>query len=296
MIHYEQCPVCSSSDLKFVFNVKDHTVSGSEFAVWECNGCTLRFTQDIPGPDEIGPYYQSEDYISHTETKKGFINSAYHAVRKFTLQQKKNLVNRQTGLKKGRILDIGCGTGAFLEVMQSAGWQAQGLEPDEGARAIARKRGVPVLPSGELFNLTVSFDAITMWHVLEHVHQLHNYMENIRSLLHTGGAIFIAVPNYTSADAMEYGKFWAAYDVPRHLYHFSPLSMQTLVHIHGLEIVNQVPMWFDSFYVSMLSEKYRSGVNGHISAFWQGLKSNASAMGKTGKCSSVIYVIKRGRS
>jgi SAM-dependent methyltransferase len=296
MIHYEQCPVCSSSDLKFVFNVKDHTVSGREFAVCECNGCTLRFTQDIPGPDEIGPYYQSEDYISHTETKKGFINSAYHAVRKFTLQQKKNLVNRETGLKKGRILDIGCGTGAFLEVMQSAGWQAQGLEPDPGARAIARKRGVPVLPSGELFNLTESFDAITMWHVLEHVHQLHNYMENIRSLLHPGGAILIAVPNYTSADALEYGQFWAAYDVPRHLYHFSPLSMQKLVHIHGLEIVNQVPMWFDSFYVSMLSEKYRSGVNGHISAFWQGLRSNASALGETGKCSSVIYVIKKGRS
>jgi SAM-dependent methyltransferase len=296
MIHYEQCPLCSSSKLKFVFNVKDHTVSGKEFAVWECNDCTLRFTQDVPGQEEIGPYYQSEDYISHTETKKGFINSAYHAVRKFTLQQKKNLVIRRTGLNKGKILDIGCGTGAFLEVMQSAGWLAHGLEPDEGARSTAMKRGVTVSPSAELFNLPGSFDAVTMWHVLEHVHHLHKYMETIRSLLQPGGVLFIAVPNYTSADASEYGQFWAAYDVPRHLYHFSPLAMEKLVKVHGLEIVEQVPMWFDSFYVSMLSEKYRSGMNGHVSALWQGLRSNASALGETGKCSSVIYVIKKGRS
>jgi hypothetical protein len=121
-------------------------------------------------------------------------------------------------------------------------------------------------------------------------------MDIIRSLLQPGGVLFIAVPNYTSADASEYGQFWAAYDVPRHLYHFSPLSMKKLVNIHGLEIANQVPMWFDSFYVSMLSEKYRSGVNGHLSAFWQGLRSNTSALGETGKCSSVIYVIKKVRS
>ncbi|HLO81541.1 MAG TPA: class I SAM-dependent methyltransferase [Chitinophagaceae bacterium] len=293
MIHYEQCPLCNSQKLKFIFNVKDYTVSGKDFALWECEECSLRFTQDIPGPDEIGAYYRSENYISHTETKKGFINNAYLAVRKFTLQQKKNLISAKTGLGKGKILDIGCGTGAFLEVMQLAGWTVQGLEPDEGARVIAEQRGVSVLPSGELFNINGPYDAITMWHVLEHVHDLHPYLEKMRSLLNPGGVIFIAVPNYTSADASEYGHCWAAYDVPRHLYHFSPASMNTLMKMHGLQISKMEPMWFDSFYVSMLSEKYRSGKNNLVSASWQGLRSNASAFSDTGKCSSVIYVIKK---
>lgn len=296
MIHYEQCPVCGSRNLKFIFDVKDHTVSGEVFAIWECGDCTLRFTQDVPGPEEIGPYYRSENYISHTETKKGFINNAYLAVRKFTLQQKKNLVNRNTGLKKGQILDIGCGTGAFLEVMHSSGWSGQGLEPDEGARSIARQRGVQALPSADLFTMKEPFDAITMWHVLEHVHDLHAYLEKMRSLMKPGGAIFIAVPNYTSRDAAGYGQYWAAYDVPRHLYHFSPLSMHKLAKIHNLEIISVSPMWFDSFYVSMLSEKYRSGRNDLLSAVWQGLRSNSQAIGETGKCSSVIYIIRKDRS
>jgi SAM-dependent methyltransferase len=296
MIHYEQCPVCSGRNLNFVFNVKDHTVSSKEFAIWECIDCSVRFTQDIPSPEEIGIYYQSEDYISHTETKKGFINSLYLAVRKFTLQQKKRLVSRNTGVQKGTILDIGCGTGAFLEVFQSAGWMVQGLEPDAGARSIARQRGVQVSSSAELFNLNESFDAITMWHVLEHVHDLHSYLERMRSLLKPDGVIFIAVPNYTSVDAFEYGQFWAAYDVPRHLYHFSPQAMQRLVNIHSLRITGMSPMWFDSFYVSMLSEKNRSGRNDLLSASWQGLRSNSSAINETGKCSSVIYIIKKDRS
>lgn len=295
MRHYERCPVCNSSDLTFIFNVKDHTVSGEEFAIWECKDCMARFTQDVPEADSIGPYYKSEDYISHTETKKGFINSAYHTVRKFTLQQKRKLVCRVSGLNKGRILDIGCGTGAFLEVMKDAGWSVKGLEPDDSARKIAEARGVPVSPSDELFSISEQFDAITMWHVMEHVHDLHPYVEQIRSILQPGGVILVAVPNYTSADASAYGAYWAAYDVPRHLYHFSPLSMKKLMNLHGMEIVGQHPMWFDSFYVSMLSEKYKHGSNKLLSACLRGMQSNVSAIGETGKCSSVIYVIKKAR-
>jgi SAM-dependent methyltransferase len=296
MRHYEQCPVCNSSRLALIFNAKDHTVSGEHFAIWECQDCSLRFTQDVPEADLIGPYYKSENYISHTETKKGFINSAYHTVRKFTLQQKRKLVCRVSGLNKGRILDIGCGTGAFLEVMKDAGWSVNGLEPDEDARKIALGRGVPVFPSDELFRISEHFDAITMWHVLEHVHDLHPYVEQIRSILQPGGVLLVAVPNYTSLDASTYGPYWAAYDVPRHLYHFSPLSMKKLMNLHGLEIVDQKPMWFDSFYVSMLSEKYKHGSNKLVSASLLGMRSNMTAIGEAGKCSSVIYIIKKARS
>ncbi len=293
MIHYQGCPLCNSPLIKPVLEAKDHTVSGSRFSVWECRSCTARFTQDVPGEEEIGPYYLSDDYISHTETRKGFINRAYHAVRVFTLQQKRKMICSSTRRSTGDVLDIGCGTGAFLEVMKKEGWSVQGLEPDPGAREIAEKRGVPVLPSGALASLDQKYDAITMWHVLEHVHNLHGYLKTIAGLLKEDGRLFVAVPNYTSGDAGHYRESWAAYDVPRHLYHFSPSSVGPLMKMHGLEIEALAPMWFDSFYVSMLSEKYLHGKQSLVSACWQGLLSNISAVGDTGKCSSVIYIIRK---
>ncbi len=293
MIHHHRCPLCSSSTIKPVLSARDHTVSKETFSIWECETCTARFTQDVPDQNEIGHYYISEDYISHTETKQGFINRAYHAVREFTLQQKKKLVSRYAGVSKGDILDIGCGTGAFLKVMQDAGWTVQGLEPDQGARELAASRGVSVLPAEALQGLTSTHNAISMWHVLEHVHDLHGYLEKINLLLKPGGRLFIAVPNFTSADAVAYGESWAAYDVPRHLYHFSPASMKPLMALHGMAIESMEPMWFDSFYVSMLSEKYKKGAGSLISACWQGISSNAAALGHSDQCSSVIYVIRK---
>lgn len=296
MVHYTGCPLCHSSLVGPAFDVKDHTVSRNMFSVWECKSCTARFTQDIPGEEEIGTYYLSEDYISHTETRKGFVNKAYHAVRNITLQQKRKMIVRHTAMPAGRLLDIGCGTGAFLQVMAQSGWTVQGLEPDPGAREIAASRGVPVLPSGELSRLTPGFDAITMWHVLEHVHNLHGYLQTIAQLLTGAGRLFVAVPNFRSADAAHYGSSWAAYDVPRHLYHFSPESVKSLMKMHGLEVVGMSPMWFDSIYVSMLSEKYARGKDSLISACWQGLRSNLNALGHTDRCSSVIYTIRRTTS
>jgi SAM-dependent methyltransferase len=293
MIHHQGCPLCSSHLIKPVFEARDHTVSGKLFSIWECSSCTARFTQDVPGEQEIGPYYLSDDYISHTETKKGSINMAYHAVRTFTLQQKKKMICTRTRKSAGNLLDIGCGTGAFLQVMKEAGWEVQGLEPDAGARDIAEKRGVPVLPSTALSSLGRSYDAITMWHVLEHVHNLHGYLKSISNLLKQDGLLFVAVPNYTSGDADHYQEGWAAYDVPRHLYHFSPASVKQLMKLHGLEVEALAPMWFDSFYVAMLSEKYRCGKENILSASWQGMVSNFSAMGRTENCSSVIYIIRK---
>jgi SAM-dependent methyltransferase len=293
MIHYKGCPLCHSELINPVFDARDYTVSGKMFPIWECGSCSVRFTQDVPSEEEIGPYYLSDDYISHTETKKGFINRAYHTVRTFTLQQKRKLVSCSTRQQTGSVLDIGCGTGAFLQVMKEKGWTVQGLEPDPGAREIAEKRGVPVLPTGALSSLNKNYEAITMWHVLEHVHNLHGYLEAIAQLLTEDSRLFVAVPNYTSPDAVHYGKCWAAYDVPRHLYHFSPASVGPLMKLHGLEIETIAPMWFDSFYVSMLSEKYLHGKENLVSACWQGLTSNLSAMGETAKCSSLIYIIKK---
>lgn len=294
MIHYQSCPVCDSKAISKVLAAVDHTVSGESFEIWQCAGCSLRFTQDVPASNEIGKYYKSENYISHTETSKGLVNWLYLQVRKYTLSGKRKLIEKITGVKRGTMLDIGAGTGAFVNYMQSNGWRAEGLEPDDAAiRRAAAVYGLQLKSSSELFNLdTGKYDAITMWHVLEHVHDLHGYIEQLKRIIKPGGRIFIAVPNYTCYDAGHYNAAWAAYDVPRHLYHFSPASMNTLMQEHGCIIENSHPMWFDSYYVSLLSEKYLTGSSSLFKGFWNGFKSNSRAVSHHRKASSVIYVIR----
>ncbi len=294
-IHYDKCPVCSSSAIQPSLTTADNTVSGKFFSVWECRDCTLRFTQDVPDEESIGVYYKSENYISHTNTSKGLINKLYQQVRKITLQQKRKLVIKATGLHKGVLLDVGSGTGAFVETMKKSNWQVTGIEPD----ADARKTAV-VLNKTELLDAAVFFDlpaekydAITLWHVLEHVHRLHDYIFQLKKILKPEGRIFIAVPNYTSKDAAVYKEYWAAYDVPRHLYHFSPLSMKHLLENHGLKIEQYKPMWYDSFYISLLSSSYKNKKVNYLSAFINGLRSNLAAWRDVKKCSSVIYIIRK---
>ncbi len=293
MITYKQCPVCHSEQIENVLTAKDYTVSYETFTIVKCNNCTHLFTNNVAGQDEIGKYYASENYVSHSDTQEGLINKLYHVIRKRTLASKKKLLQNETGMGKGRLLDIGCGTGAFLDTMRYAGWDITGLEPDETARKKATKLyNIAPQPSHEIFGLPQnSFDAITMWHVLEHVHQLHEYIEQLKNMITANGKIFIAVPNYTSHDGQHYKSYWAAYDVPRHLYHFSPKSMHTLVKQHGLKIEKIKPMWFDSFYVSMLSEQYKNGKGNLVGAFLTGLISNLKAVFNKEKCSSIIYVI-----
>jgi SAM-dependent methyltransferase len=295
VITYQQCPVCKSQQIKFALAAKDHTVSKENFEVWECADCTARFTQNIPIAAEIGVYYKSDAYVSHSNTKKGLVNQLYHWVRSFTLASKKRLIRKLTTLKTGNLLDVGAGTGAFAATMKKAGWQVTGLEPDETARQNAKQNYQLELNSPEdLYNQPSDhYDAITMWHVLEHVHDLHGYLDTFKRILKPNGTLFIAVPNYTSFDADTYKAFWAAYDVPRHLYHFSPHSMDILAEQHGMQVVAHKPMWFDSFYVSMLSEQYKNGYNNIVTAFWNGWLSNWEAFSDTSKCSSVIYVIRK---
>ena len=287
------CPVCKAENISFALKAIDHTVSHEEFEIWQCSDCTLRFTQSVPGENEIGAYYRSENYISHSDIDKGIINSLYHKVRKRTLVSKRKLI--EAYVSKGKILDVGCGTGAFLHTMQMAGWQITGLEPDETAR----------IKASQLYNLRIeeparlydlhgqAFDAITLWHVLEHVHDLDNHIDRVGELLKPDGRLFIAVPNYTSYDQTVYKNFWAAYDVPRHLYHFSPKSMKRLLQRHKLKLMSIKPMWYDSFYVSMLSEKNKTGKNNLIKSCFVGLMSNYKALWNKERCSSIIYVVGR---
>lgn len=291
-IVYKNCPCCHSESIYPALSAKDHTVSGETFEIWHCDDCTARFTQRVPDAASIGPYYQSAAYVSHSDTQKGLVNRLYHLVRNHTLNGKRKLVQQAVEKSTGALLDVGAGTGAFAHTMEQAGWSVTALEPDETARRNAfNKHGLQLQSPEALSGLAdAQFDAITLWHVLEHVHDLHGYLSKFRSLLKPGGKLIIAVPNYTSRDAKAYGEFWAAYDVPRHLYHFSPKSMELLCRQKGFRLQDIKPMWFDSFYVSMLSEQYRNGSGNLPGAFWNGLLSNLVAWREKGRCSSVVYI------
>lgn len=291
---YTACPVCGQARLAFVLKAKDHTVSQEYFEIWECADCSLRFTQHIPIESDIARYYQAEEYVSHTNTRKGFINSLYHLVRSYTLRQKRRTIEKICARKSGKLLDIGCGTGEFLAEMKRAGWEVEGLEPDPGARSQAVAKGLMVHDSSQLFGLTPNtYDAITLWHVLEHVHKLEDYVAQLCRLLKPEGKLFIAVPNYLSSDADHYQAEWAAYDVPRHLYHFTPDAIDIVLVRNGLTGTHLFAMPFDAFYVSLLSEKYVKGATRWLPALQQGFRSWLQARKDSEKASAVLYVYER---
>jgi 2-polyprenyl-3-methyl-5-hydroxy-6-metoxy-1,4-benzoquinol methylase len=296
LIHYTTCPSCHSDQLQPALEAVDQTVSHETFSILQCGNCGLRFTQDVPDAGSIGRYYKSDNYISHSNTNKGLVNRLYHMVRRQTLSDKYRLIASAARTRQGKLLDIGAGTGAFVGYMQERGWEVTGLEPDETARRVAlTDHKVELVDMDQLFSLPPdSFEAITLWHVLEHVHDLHPYIERLKALVKRNGRIFIAVPNYNCYDAGVYQSFWAAYDVPRHLYHFSPDAMESLLAEHGLQLQYSQPMWYDSIYISMLSEKYRGGGHGNnVKAVLTGLVSNIKAFIDKSRCSSLIYVISK---
>ena len=303
MLFIKNCPVCEATDFSPFLTCKDHTVSKENFQIVSCNSCRFKFTNPIPDPKDLGRYYKSEDYISHSNTKKGIVSRLYHLVRNYTLKQKEQILLKH--VSRGTLLDYGCGTGMFLHagIVLDAGFGSDtnpvdvaangGIEPDAGARSIAESLGVPVYSDlSQLPNSTNDkFDAISLWHVLEHVVDLKGTLGFFKSRLSPDGLMAIAVPNYRSFDASHYGVNWAAYDVPRHLYHFDLESVIQLMDRSGFKLVETLPMKFDSFYVSMLSEKYQSGKVNLLKAFFTGLRSNQKAKGPTGY-SSVIYLFK----
>lgn len=269
MERLSHCPACGGTSFTPLMECKDHTVSGEDFAIVRCESCRLEFTNPRPAQAEIGVYYQSDAYVSHTdENAPGLVNAIYRLVRNYTLGSKRRLI--ESLQLKGSLLDIGCGTGAFAEAMQSAGWKVQAVEPDEGAAAKARKRGLVVAPESWLYESHDKFDVISMWHVMEHVHDLNTRFRQLFQFCKPGGLVLIAVPNPQSIDAQHYGAIWAARDVPRHLYHFPPSMLRNRMEKEGFKVVTTKGMPFDPFYISMLSEKYKKGHDSLLLALLKG--------------------------
>ncbi|WP_375416904.1 class I SAM-dependent methyltransferase [uncultured Hymenobacter sp.] len=277
--------------------VADRTVSGESFAIVQCAACEFQFTNPRPDAAHIGRYYESAAYVSHNSGAAGLLNQAYKMARFFTMRRKVRLVKQLVGLPggAGRLLDYGCGTGHFLAAAQAAGWQVAGLEPNPGARAEASQRVGQPVGAGELTDFKEgTFDVITLWHVLEHVHQLNETLARLTALLTPTGVLLIAVPNIESLDAQHYRENWAAYDVPRHLYHFAPKTMTQLLKKHQLTLRQTLPMPLDAYYVSLLSERHRAERGGGLLATLKaGYKSNQYAAQHEGQYSSLLYVAGR---
>ncbi|MGJ5643024.1 class I SAM-dependent methyltransferase [Formosa sp. S-31] len=272
---------------------KDHSVSGEQFDLIYNKESDILITTPQPEVGELGKYYLSEDYISHTDAKRNLFEKVYHLVKQNALKNKLRLINDFASEEK-KLLDVGCGTGDFLVEAKKQNWNVWGVEPDTGARSLASEK-----LGKQIFNVasentlqSESFDVITLWHVLEHLPDLEEQLKLYNALLKPNGYLVVAVPNFKSYDAKYYKSFWAAYDVPRHLWHFSQNGVKRLLVKTNFSFEKTLPMFFDSFYVSLLSEKYKSGVMNVFNAFKVGLVSNIKAR-RTGEYSSLIYIAKK---
>jgi len=273
--------------MKTYLITKDHFNTQEEFE--------LRYDQNLdmlithPQPMDLSSYYKSEAYISHSDNSKTLLSKIYQIVKSYSIFKKINLINKFPSPNK-TLLDIGAGTADFLLASQKKNWKIQGVEPNTLAQKNATLKGVTLHP--DLSQIKTTFDVITLWHVLEHLPDLQDQIQKIHALLNPEGRLIIAVPNYKSYDAQKYKTHWAAYDVPRHLWHFSKESISKLFINHDFIVTNTYPMYFDSYYVSLLSEKYKHGKNNYLSALWTGFLSNLKAQ-RSGEFSSLIYVIKK---
>jgi 2-polyprenyl-3-methyl-5-hydroxy-6-metoxy-1,4-benzoquinol methylase len=284
------CPACGETKLLPFLMAKDYTVTHENFEITRCQACELLFTNPRPTASEASPYYKSENYISHSDTQRGIINRLYHVVRNFTLKQKTRWIEKE---KTGNLelLDIGCGNGHFLHACQKAGWKISGMELDPVTAARAETMlGIDIYSSIKNIPKSEKFNLISLWHVLEHVYELEEYFMFFKSQIAKEGVLLLALPNSKSFDAHHFKEYWAAYDVPRHVYHFEPSTIASLAKKHGFKLKSTRGQIFDSFYISLLSHEYKTGKKKLINSFVTGLWSNISAYFGKGNYSSNLYI------
>jgi len=293
MILLDNCPICLNKNLANKLHCIDHTTSKEKFTIVSCETCDFTFTNPRPKNESLADYYKSEMYISHTNSNKGLFNWLYQTVRKYAIGTKLTLLKSVTDF--GYHLDVGCGTGEFLNACKQTGFKVKGVEPSR----LAREQAVSnySLSVSEDTNLEQfkddEFDSISMWHVLEHVPPLIKTITEFKRILNKNGKVIIAVPNHKSWDANYYKEFWAAWDVPIHLWHFSKKTIELVFNKNGFKLIKTKPMLFDSFYVSVLSEEFKTGKKKIITGFFIGIISNILGIFTKRGCSSTIYVFEK---
>ncbi|HMG89987.1 MAG TPA: class I SAM-dependent methyltransferase [Chryseolinea sp.] len=295
MTELSQCLACGETTFSPYLTCTDYTVSHETFNIVQCTHCKFTFTNPSPEVSKLGSYYESRAYVSHSSRPTTFMDHVYVMARTQTIKWKTRIIKKYVTANPISLLDYGCGTGDFLTHCKLIGWNVSGIEPSTSARQIAATKSKQTIYPGIDQMPPTHFDVITLWHVLEHVPNLHTLIESLAKSLKETGTIFIAVPNRNSWDAKYYKNTWAAFDVPRHLWHFTRQDMQKIMHAHSLNVVSTIPMKLDAYYVSLLSEKYRNKKSGPltlIKSLLNGLRSNMSG-NTTSEYSSHIYVIKK---
>lgn len=286
----KNCPICKSKNFINFYKCKDYILSKEVFNIVKCNECNFLFTNPRPDEKNIKKYYKSDDYISHSRTKKGIINKLYHIVRKITLKQKYKIVREY--VNNGKLLDFGCGTGEFLNYCKRRKIDCIGIEQDKDARDYAiKKYNIEVKDTNSFLIMQKKiFSCITLWHVLEHIHNLEEYINKFNTILLNNACLIIAVPNHNSLDAKIYKEYWAAYDLPRHLYHFTKKDIKKLFSENGFKLIKILAMKWDAYYISLLSEKYKNGTM--LKGILYGFLSNLHAL-KNKEYSSLIYIFRK---
>lgn len=297
-VHIDNCPVCGHNQSELVRTCIDHYATKEKFEIFRCLNCGFQFTQNFPAEKCIDRYYDTKEYISHSNTNKGIINKLYHVVRSHMMKKKADIVKNNTHSSSPWLLDFGCGIGFFLAEMDKRGWTVKGIEKNKVARQFAHTNFGVAVSGPEIINQLdeLSFGVVTMWHSLEHLEKLNETLKNINRLLVENGTLFIAVPNAASEDAVYYKEEWAAYDVPRHLWHFTPDTMRLLAKNNGFGIEKIYPMPFDAFYVSMLSEKYKKNKLSFVYGTCKGLYFLLKTYKHPERSSSLIYVLKKAET
>jgi 2-polyprenyl-3-methyl-5-hydroxy-6-metoxy-1,4-benzoquinol methylase len=269
--------------------VKDHFLSQEEFEIVETN--TVGVYKTYPIPANIEPYYDSTDYISHHQDSGSIKEKFYKFLQNFNLKYKKNILQKNSKLGS-KVLDYGSGAGEFVKYIEQH-YVTFGYEPNHSAR----KNSLDKISKTKIVNNLSEikdefFDVITLWHVFEHIENQQEILEEFYKKLTIQGKLIIAVPNPDSYDAKKYREYWAAYDVPRHVFHFSKRGMVNLMNNPQWKIKEIKPLLLDSFYICMLSEKYKKYRLFWLKGLLFGTISNFKAF-YTGEYSSLIYVIEK---
>ena len=292
MIKILKCAVCGSDSFNHYLETEDYFFTKEKFNLSKCKSCGFVFTNPLPLVSEIGKYYETEKYFSHNTENKGIFSRIYSQVRNLNLKNKYNIIEKYK--LSGRLLDIGCGTGEFLNFGLRKSWKVKGIEPNANAREFATTNyGIEIGDENDLNEMDGSlFDVVTMWHVLEHVYNLNERMLTISKILKNDGIAIIALPMIDSPDSIKFGKYWAGLDVPRHLHHFSSASFEKLATKNNFKVIDKYPMIFDSFYVSWLSRQAKGNSFAFLRGVIDGLISNIRAKSNS-NYSSMIFVIKK---
>lgn len=293
-IEYTNCIVCGSTDFSEKRSIQDWLVSNETFSLKECHTCSFRFVSDPPAAEDAGAYYETEEYVEHSDNRDGIINRMYHVGRKWMMNYKLKMLKRySTGTS---ILDVGSGAGYFLNFMKQNGYQTNGIEIS--AKAVANckeKYGIEAFSPSDFMEQTVpgKYDLITMWHVFEHVYQYDEYFKSFENYLTKDGALVIAMPNYYCLEEKHYKNYWNGYDVPRHLWHFTPDTFPRFAADRGFEVVKMHNLPLDPFYNCMISASYKKSPTFLPFTAFVGLLSSIRALFSFQRSSSVVYILRK---